>query len=553
MKHLNHYLLLGLFVLINTLAFAQQETFDVVSYTLPKGWQKQQVEGGVQFVAVDKKTGGYAIAIITKSMPSSGSADNDFKNQWKSLLVNTLSSITEPVMIAPEQNNGWDIYSGNGNYVDRTIKGLATLITATSQEQTAAVVLMTNTQQFQNDLLAFINSLELAKSSQNDTTRLAPAATGNPGKISVEGIWCDYLLETTGYYINGAPQYTAGYLRKEYTFYPDGTYLFRNKQWLTKTKDISFIYESGTYSLVGNQITISPKQGKAEWWSKAASGKTTEWGKFIKASEYKLEKTTYSFTIEYDPNGGQPKSKIILKPGKPTQRDGGQYNAPNEPYEFRYSLRDLGSLIDNPPGFKTGVEDKPLASAVTQQTTTVSTSNTNNALTGKIWEGSSSEKFIGAGPMTGHYTGGFFKYQYKFNSDGTYRFVYVGASAYTETNQLQYETGTYLVTNNQLTITPTNGANDEWSVVGGPIKLSGMSDVQISSIKEHWGQRLTSEKRKLEKVTYTFKVEYQEGNHATALIVQHTNGHTEREGNGETTYYFETSVAKSALLPKEIK
>lgn len=552
MKNLNHHLLLGL-LLINTLAFAQKETFDVVSYTLPKGWQKQQVDGGVQLFITDTKTGGYAIAVVTKSMPSSGSADNDFKNQWKSLLVNTLSSITEPVMIAPEQDNGWEIYSGNGNYVDRTIKGLATLITATDQKQTVAVVLMTNTQQYQNDLLEFINSLELAKSSQNDTTRLAPAAAAEAKKISIEGIWCDYLLETTGYYINGAPQYTAGYLRKEYAFYPDGTYVFRNKQWLTKTKDISFIYESGTYALAGNQITITPKQGRAEWWSKAASGKTTEWGKFIKATDYKLEKTTYSFTIENDLLGSQYKYKIILKPGKPTQRDGGQYNASNEPYEFRYSLRDLGSLIDYPPGFNAGVENKPLAAAATQQAPTVATSNTNNALAGKIWEGSNSEKFIGAGSTTGHYTGGFFKYQYKFNSDGTYRFVYVGASAYTDTNQLQYETGTYSITNNQLTIAPTTGANEEWSVVGGPIKLAGMSDVQIRNIKEHWGQRLTSEKRKLEKVTYTFKIEYLEGNHANALIVQHTNGHTEREGNSETTYYFETPVAKSVLLPKEIK
>ncbi|MBK7653469.1 MAG: lipocalin family protein [Flammeovirgaceae bacterium] len=97
-------------------------------------------------------------------------------------------------------------------------------------------------------------------------------------------------------------------------------------------------------------------------------------------------------------------------------------------------------------------------------------------------------------PHDGTLHGGFFKYQYKFNSDGTYRFVYVGASAYTDTNQLQYETGTYSITNNQLTITPANGANEEWSVVGGPIKLSGMGDVQIRNIKEHWGQRLTSEK-----------------------------------------------------------
>src|SRR5690349_19596788 len=105
MKYKNIYLM-SLFALTCTLTFAQ-ETFDVISYTIPKGWQKQQVDGGVQLFGTDNKTGGYAIAIITKSMASTGSANGDFKSQWKSLLVNTVNSITGPTMEAPVQDNGW--------------------------------------------------------------------------------------------------------------------------------------------------------------------------------------------------------------------------------------------------------------------------------------------------------------------------------------------------------------------------------------------------------------------------------------------------------------
>lgn len=41
-------------------------------------------------------------------------------------------------------------------------------------------------------------------------------------------------------------------------------------------------------------VTYSVPKG----WSKAASGKINEWGKLIKASEYKLGKAIYSFDIE---------------------------------------------------------------------------------------------------------------------------------------------------------------------------------------------------------------------------------------------------------------
>lgn len=185
-------------------------------------------------------------------------------------------------------------------------------------------------------------------------------------------------------------------------------------------------------------------------------------------------------------------------------------------------------------------------------TTTSVTGSINTALAGKIWEGSTSEKFVGSGAMTGYNTGGFFTYQYRFNGDGTYRFVYVGASAYTETNQLQYETGTYSVNGNQLSITPSSGTNEEWSVVGGPIKIAGMSDVQIRNIKERWGRRLSTTKRKLEKTTYTMEINYSKGDQSNVMILQY-NGHTEREGNGNMARYRETPAIKTVHLPANFK
>ena len=51
-------LLIKFLLMVTYSGFAQKQSFDVVSYSTPKGWQQQQNEGGVQLSVADKKTGG---------------------------------------------------------------------------------------------------------------------------------------------------------------------------------------------------------------------------------------------------------------------------------------------------------------------------------------------------------------------------------------------------------------------------------------------------------------------------------------------------------------
>lgn len=340
---MRYFILLTAFTFFSMKSFAQKQVFDLVSYAAPKGWQKTQNEGGLQLSVSDQKTGTYAIAIITKATSSPATATENFTTDWTRLVKSTVQLNGEPTMQDPSQENGWDIVSGSANYTDGNTNGVATLITATGGGQTVSVVLITNTQQYENELLSFINSLELTKVALNKNTSNPKNATGSP----VVGLWTNYILETTGNYINNMPQYTSGYLRKEYTFFSDGTYLFRNKQWLVKAPTIVFQYETGTYTVNGNQLTLIPKTGKGGFWKKTKS--TKEWGSLVKSSDYTLEKTTYTFQLIIDNTYG---NSIVLKSSKPTQRDGGQFNNASDPYEFRYSSRKLESSIDNPPGWK---------------------------------------------------------------------------------------------------------------------------------------------------------------------------------------------------------
>ncbi len=524
--------------------FAQKQTYDVVSYTLPKDWQQQQIDGGLQLSITDNKTRGYALALITSVTASTASAIENFTNHWNILVKGSVTVNSEPTITDSAKENGWDIISGNANYTDGSNTGMATLITATANGQTVSTIVMTNTKQFQADLLTFLNSLELAKPSQAPSSNSANTTSSN--KKDIAGLWVFYNTESGGV-INGIHQLTGGYMRREYLFNADGTYIFRAKDWMVYVKDILFIYETGTYTVTGNQIIITPSKGSGEWWSKSASNRTSEWGKLVRSStDYKLEKATYTF--ELTRYAGNQEETLFLRSEKPTARDG--KDGDNKGIqEFRYTSRDINnSLIDNPPGFKTWTATNSPAKNSTVQQNNTSISSADNVLAGKIWEAKSAEKFIN-GTLQGYNTGGYFVYQYKFNTDDTYQFIYIGASAYIQPNLLQYETGTYSVSGNALTIVPTSGSNEEWSVIGGPINLAGMSDVSIGKIKHNWGQKIKTEKRTLEKITYTISTEYWAGNNANALKLEWNGEKTIREGKGNFTFYLETAGNKSAILP----
>lgn len=336
-----------------TSIFAQKQTLDKISFIIPKGWQQQTNEGGVQLSVTDKKTGAYAIALVTKTTASDATAKENFKTDWNRLIKGSVLVNAEPAMQQPAKENDWDIISGTANYTDGAQKGVATLLTATGGNQTISVVLMTNTDKYQNELLAFINSLELAKVSQNDISNSTPTTRQKNSNSSIVGLWVYYIIETSGY-SNGFPQPSGGYFRKEYTFYDDGTYLFRMKNWAVYVKDIQFVYETGTWKLNGNKLTITPKQGKGGWWSKSASNRTNEWGSLAKKGSWKLEPVTYIMNLHY--YSGSNETHLILQSPSQTEREGKQENN-KQTYKSQSSG---GSLIDNPPGLKTGFENKSL-------------------------------------------------------------------------------------------------------------------------------------------------------------------------------------------------
>ncbi len=186
-------------------------------------------------------------------------AKENFDDEWVKLVKGTVQVNGAPEMMSPEKEEGWDIISGASHYTDGGRKGFVILMTATGGGKTVSVVLMTNTDKYQEALLSVLNSLKIAAASQ---AVVAATAEGN-GNASVVGLWVRYTIETSGY-ANGFPQASGGYFRKEYTFYADGTYLFRMKNWAVYVKEIQYVYESGTGSCRGINSLFNRNWGRAD-------------------------------------------------------------------------------------------------------------------------------------------------------------------------------------------------------------------------------------------------------------------------------------------------
>lgn len=344
MRKLEVIILTIVCLVTQTVSSSAQETFDVVTYTAPKGWQKSVETNAIQFT---KQNGNkIAIMMLFKSIPTAKDSKTTFDASWDSIVKELLTKVDAPQMQSAIDKNGWKIESGVAIGEKDGEKVAVMLLSATGGGKVVNLLVLYNSESFQTDIEKFVSSINLPKVNKANTSKVEAnnSATNN---ASLVGLWVHYNTESSGLNSNGFHMLTGGYMRREYLLKADGTYVFRAKDWMVYVKDILYIYETGRWSVNGNQLTITPTQGKGEWWSKSGS-RTNEWGNFVKASSYKLEKVTYTF----EPYNTGNELKIKLRTSTVTQRDGSSGNS-SAAHEFWYESRALDkSLIDNPPSRK---------------------------------------------------------------------------------------------------------------------------------------------------------------------------------------------------------
>ena len=100
------FLLFFFFSIANV--FAQKETFDLVTYTVPKGWKKEvKANSYTSYSITNKQKKTYCQVFIMLSTNSKGGIKEDFESEWESLVAKQYSVTDTPQTMQPSTAGGW--------------------------------------------------------------------------------------------------------------------------------------------------------------------------------------------------------------------------------------------------------------------------------------------------------------------------------------------------------------------------------------------------------------------------------------------------------------
>lgn len=193
-----------LFFFSLTYVTAQKENFDLSSYTPPKSWKKQSAETAVQFTKEDAAKGTYCMITLFKAVQGSTSSKENFEMAWTSIVKEMVTVANAPEMQAPATENGWEAQSGFAPFEKDGNKGVVILVTSTGFEKMVNIVIMTNTDAYEKDMTAFLESVVLKKpAAANNKLPAVQAAANKPAPVNQPAVATNGFAFTTTNFDDG--------------------------------------------------------------------------------------------------------------------------------------------------------------------------------------------------------------------------------------------------------------------------------------------------------------------------------------------------------------
>jgi hypothetical protein len=184
-------ILLGLIFSLNvSIVSGQKETFDLISFNPPMGWNKTPQGDVLMFSAPDKSDGTFCLATLYKSSAGSGNVSSDFSTVWKELAVNRLKISTEPQMENISSDGDWSNVSGSAAFMLDTIPAAVVITTMSSRTVTMSILVITNSQAYTDDLNSFFSSIEIVKNAAEPPVKAQQAEN-----FAVTGSLTDYIFD----------------------------------------------------------------------------------------------------------------------------------------------------------------------------------------------------------------------------------------------------------------------------------------------------------------------------------------------------------------------
>ncbi len=139
------------------------ETFDIATFKSPKGWNKQAGQSSLQLSTEDKASGAYCLITLFKSIPGTDDSKANFDAAWETVVKGAVNVSTAPQMVNPTADDGWEAQSGVAAFEKDGTKGIAMLVTISGYGKMVNVLVLTNTDAYQQTISDFLGSATLKK------------------------------------------------------------------------------------------------------------------------------------------------------------------------------------------------------------------------------------------------------------------------------------------------------------------------------------------------------------------------------------------------------
>ncbi len=160
---MKNILLILFFCVLVVNAYAQKETYDLVSFTPPAGWKKEISEDKTTFTVTNNKTKSWCQVFFIKSTISKGNIDADFESEWQELVVKNYAPREAPETGEVQEAEGWKIKAGVGKFVFNNKDASVLITTASGYNRCVSIVVITNSEDYSSDISQVLESVELVK------------------------------------------------------------------------------------------------------------------------------------------------------------------------------------------------------------------------------------------------------------------------------------------------------------------------------------------------------------------------------------------------------
>lgn len=164
-----------LLVLLTGPAIAQTETYDLVSYTAPAGWQRESSATYVKYTRIDG--GSWAQIAVYKHAVSAGTAEADLDADWHALVSTPFKAGRATEKTRSGQADGWTVMNGGGTWQFNGSNVLSLLTTYSGHGVRVSILCNATAQPYLRDCQHFVASASLQPPTIGHAAATSTAST----------------------------------------------------------------------------------------------------------------------------------------------------------------------------------------------------------------------------------------------------------------------------------------------------------------------------------------------------------------------------------------